>query len=87
MLQCLGLDITSEQLEQMELNVENIDYDLAAAEETRRRHDVMAHVHTLGAACPLAAPIMHLGETSAYVGDNTVSVARARMAAVDWLTH
>ena len=55
------------------MNVENIDYDLAAAEETRRRHDVMAHVHTFGAACPLAAPIIHLGATSAYVGDNTVS--------------
>ncbi|KAI0207872.1 Adenylosuccinate lyase [Lamellibrachia satsuma] len=67
----LGLDISSEQVEQMEANVENIDYDLAAAEETRRRHDVMAHVHTFGAACPLAAPIIHLGATSAYVGDNT----------------
>ena len=56
----------------MEANIENIDYDVAAAEETRRRHDVMAHVHTFGAACPLAAPIIHLGATSAYVGDNTV---------------
>jgi hypothetical protein len=35
------------------------------------RHDVMAHVHTFGVACPLAAPIIHLGATSCYVGDNT----------------
>ena len=74
--QSLGLDISSEQLDQMEANIENIDYDVAAAEETRRRHDVMAHVHTFGAACPLAAPIIHLGATSAYVGDNTVGFVR-----------
>ena len=34
------------------------------------RHDVMAHVHTFGVAAPLAAPIIHLGATSCYVGDN-----------------
>ena len=34
------------------------------------RHDVMAHVHTFGVACPSAAPIIHLGATSCYVGDN-----------------
>ena len=43
---------------------------MAAAEEKKRRHDVMAHVHTFGAAAPLAAPIIHLGATSCYVGDN-----------------
>ena len=30
----------------------------------------MAHVHTFGVASPLAAPIIHLGATSCYVGDN-----------------
>ena len=30
----------------------------------------MAHVHTFGVAAPLAAPIIHLGATSCYVGDN-----------------
>ena len=34
------------------------------------RHDVMAHVHTFGVACPSAAAIIHLGATSCYVGDN-----------------
>lgn len=69
----LGLDITDEQLLEMEANLTNIDYNLAAAEERKRRHDVMAHVHTFGACCPKAAPIIHLGATSCYVGDNTVS--------------
>lgn len=57
----------------MENNLENIDFDRAAEEEKRCRHDVMAHVHTFAACCPKAAPIIHLGATSCYVGDNTVS--------------
>ena len=57
----------------MEKNLTNIDFERAAVEEKRRRHDVMAHVHTFGVCCPSAAPIIHLGATSAYVGDNTVS--------------
>ena len=31
----------------------------------------MAHVHTYGELCPKAMPIIHLGATSCYVGDNT----------------
>ena len=70
--QMLGLDISDEQIEEMEANLTNIDYNLAAAEEKKRRHDVMAHVFTFGLCCPKAAPIIHLGATSCYVGDNTV---------------
>ncbi|CAF1364635.1 unnamed protein product [Rotaria magnacalcarata] len=66
----LGLDITDEQLEELERNITNIDFDIAEAEERRRRHDVMAHVHTYSRCCPKASPIIHLGATSAYVGDN-----------------
>ena len=54
----------------MSENIEKIDFDKAAAEEKSRRHDVMAHVHTFAAAAPLAAPIIHLGATSCFVGDN-----------------
>ncbi len=68
----LGLvDITQEKLDQMKANLTNIDYKMAAEEEKRRRHDVMAHVHTFGEACPLAAGIIHLGATSCYVTDNS----------------
>ena len=66
----LGLDISSAQIAELEAHVEDIDYELAAREEKKRRHDVMAHVHTFGACCPEAAPIIHLGATSCYVGDN-----------------
>lgn len=31
----------------------------------------MQHVHTFGVVCPLAMPIIHLGATSCFVGDNT----------------
>ena len=31
----------------------------------------MAHIHAYGAQCPSAMPILHLGATSCYVGDNT----------------
>ena len=67
----LGIPITEEQLEQMRLHLEDSDYELAAKKEKELRHDVMAHVHTFAACCPSAAPIIHLGATSCYVGDNT----------------
>ena len=35
------------------------------------RHDVMSHVYAYGKQCPDAEPIIHLGATSCYVGDNT----------------
>lgn len=66
------MDITDEQLDEMERNITNIDFDIAEAEERRRRHDVMAHVHTFARCCPKASPIIHLGATSAFVGDNAV---------------
>ncbi|MCR5803552.1 MAG: adenylosuccinate lyase [Clostridia bacterium] len=67
----LGLDITDEQIAELKANMDNINYDVAAEEEKRRRHDVMAHVHAYGVQCPNAKGIIHLGATSCYVGDNT----------------
>ncbi|KAM7182455.1 adenylosuccinate lyase isoform 2-T2 [Macrochelys suwanniensis] len=67
----LGLPITDEQIQEMEANLDNIDFKMAAEEEKRLRHDVMAHVHTFAHCCPKAAAIIHLGATSCYVGDNT----------------
>ncbi len=68
--QKLGLNITDEQLAEMAAHLEDIDFAAAAEFEKQFRHDVMAHVHTFGQAAPKAAPIIHLGATSCYVGDN-----------------
>ena len=67
----LGINITDEQIKEMEANVENIDYDVVAAREKECRHDVMAHVYEFGTKCPSAKPIIHLGATSCFVTDNT----------------
>lgn len=67
----LGLDISDEQIKEMEMNVENIDFEEALQEEKKTRHDVMAHVHEFSSKCPNAAAIIHLGATSCFVGDNT----------------
>ena len=67
----LGLPVTQEQVEELEAHITDIDYQRAAEWEKKLRHDVMAHVHTYGELCPKAMPIIHLGATSCYVGDNT----------------
>lgn len=67
----LGLPVTQEQIDEMEAHITDIDYELAAQKERELRHDVMAHIHTYGTVCPKAMPIIHLGATSCYVGDNT----------------
>ncbi|KNF08889.1 adenylosuccinate lyase PurB [Gottschalkia purinilytica] len=67
----LGLNITEEQIDEMKLYKDNINYDIASQKEREFRHDVMAHIHAYGVQCPKAMPIIHLGATSAYVQDNT----------------
>ena len=67
----MGLSITDKQIEEMRYHVDNIDFELARNFESKTRHDVMAHVYTYGTCCPNAKPIIHLGATSAFVGDNT----------------
>ena len=66
----LGLAITAEQVSALEAQVDTIDFTAADAYERRFRHDVMAHIHALGDAAPLARPIIHLGATSCFVTDN-----------------
>jgi len=66
----LGLPVAAEQVAELEANVDNIDFEAARRREQIVRHDVMAHVHTYGLACPGAAGIIHLGATSCFVGDN-----------------
>ena len=66
----LGLPITAEQVAELEVHIDDIDFDCAAQREKEVRHDVMAHVYAYGKAAPAAAGIIHLGATSCYVTDN-----------------
>ena len=66
----LGLPITTEQIQELEAHITDIDFACAAAREKEVRHDVMAHVYAYGKAAPSAAGILHLGATSCYVTDN-----------------
>ena len=67
----LGLPVTQEQIDELKANADDINYDVAQAQEKLVRHDVMSHVHAYGVQCPNAKGIIHLGATSCYVGDNT----------------
>lgn len=67
----MGLDITDEQIAELEAHATDINYEAAEAYEKKLRHDVMAHIHAYGDLCPKARAIIHLGATSCYVGDNT----------------
>ena len=69
--QQLGMPITAEQLAQMRAHIHDIDFDEAARQEARLRHDVMAHLHTFALAAPAAKAILHLGATSMDIVDNT----------------
>src|SRR5262249_681602 len=66
----LGLSITEGQIAALRDQVESIDFEAADRYERRFRPDVMAHIHALGDAAPVARPIIHLGATSCFVTDN-----------------
>ena len=67
----LGLNITDEQINELKSNINNINFEEARQIEKEVRHDVMSHVKAYGLQCDSAKGIIHLGATSAYVGDNT----------------
>ena len=67
----LGLPITDMQIKEMERNLHDINYEVAELREKEVRHDVMSHVYAYGKQCPQAEPIIHLGATSWYGGDNS----------------
>ena len=67
----LGLDISDTQLDELRDHLDDIDFDAATTYEKELRHDVMAHIHTLGDVAPTARPIIHLGATSQFVNCNT----------------
>ena len=66
----LGLPITQEQVDEMEAHITDIDYDVAR----QRERCAMTLWHTFipsARSRPRPPGIIHLGATSAYVGDNT----------------
>ncbi len=67
----LGLSISDEQIADMRAHLDDIDFEEAARQEARVRHDLMAHLHTFAKVAPKAKPIIHLGATSMDIVDNT----------------
>ena len=67
----LGLNISDAQIAELEAHRDDINYEVAEEREKQVRHDVMSHIYAYGKQCPQAEPIIHLGATSCYVGDNT----------------
>lgn len=65
-----GLNVTDEQIAQLEEHKDDINFEVAQEREKLVRHDVMSHVYAYGQQCPDAKGIIHLGATSCYVGDN-----------------
>lgn len=80
----LGLDISDEQIEELKKHRSDIDFEAAKRIEKETRHDVMAHVKAYGLQADKAKGIIHLGATSAYVGDNTdIIVMRSALEIIE----
>ncbi|WP_185868611.1 adenylosuccinate lyase [Blattabacterium cuenoti] len=67
----LGLNISEKQINDMKKNLYNIDWERVDFFEKKFQHDVMAHLYAFGEKAKIAKPIIHLGVTSAFLGDNT----------------
>lgn len=67
----LGIPIEKKQIDAMEKKISSIDFEQVEEIEKKVKHDVMAHLHAFGQACPDAQPVMHLGSTSTFLTDNT----------------
>ncbi|WP_185862263.1 adenylosuccinate lyase [Blattabacterium cuenoti] len=67
----LGLNISEEQIHDLKYHLYDIDWNRVSFYEKKFRHDVMAHLYAFGDKATIAKPIIHLGATSAFLGDNT----------------
>ncbi len=66
----LGLPITDEQITELKLHKDDINYEEIIRKEKEVRHDIVARIYAYGLQCPKAKPIIHLGATSAFITDN-----------------
>ncbi len=62
--------VTSEQLADLRAHQDDVDLVRAAEIEAEIHHDLMAEIRTFAEQCPVGAPIIHLGATSADILDN-----------------
>jgi adenylosuccinate lyase len=65
--------ISSEAIEAIRANLVISDeaFQVAAAEERRCRHDVMAHIHALEKDAPAATGVIHIAATSCFGRHNS----------------
>lgn len=78
----LGLDITEEQIKELKLYADDINFDREAEIEREVRHDVMAHVKAYGEQAVSAKGIIHLGATSCFVTDNAEIIVLDRALSI-----
>jgi adenylosuccinate lyase len=62
--------VTAEQLADLRAHQEDVDLARAAEIEAEIHHDKMAELRTFAEQCPIGAPVIHLGATSADIEDN-----------------
>lgn len=73
-------DITEEQVASLHKIVEQINFERVNELEAETKHEVFAHIKALAEDAPNCSGIIHLGETSAYVIDNTdIIIARSAL--------
>ena len=66
----LGLNVTTEQIDELKKYQNEVNYERAKEIEKDIRHEVMAHIKAYGEQAKSAAGIIHLGATSCFVLDN-----------------
>ncbi|MFH1071984.1 MAG: adenylosuccinate lyase [Nanoarchaeota archaeon] len=63
-------EITKQMLSELRNTIDNIDFVAAEEKERETQHDILAHIHAYGLACPTAKRIIHLGATSQCIKCN-----------------